>query len=153
MTRADPLVVGVLVDLAQGLRMLGVEFCVIGALVPEFLLETPPRRTTKDADVTVLVQTLDDFERVKLGLTPFGFTATRQPHRLTHRDGGWVDLLPYSRALAPGGHLVDAPRHDVEPDWFRSTRPERTPGFHFSWRHGTGGAAPALRTSETGGVR
>ena len=58
MTRADPLVTGVLADLARGLRALEVEFCVIGALVPELLLDVAPRRMTKDADVTVLVESL-----------------------------------------------------------------------------------------------
>jgi predicted nucleotidyltransferase len=109
MTRADPLVTGVLVDLARGLCALDVEFCVIGALVAEFLLDTPPRRMTKDADVTVLVHTLADFDRVKQGLAGFGFTPTRLSYRLTHRDGGWVDLLPYSKALAPTGHLEMSP--------------------------------------------
>jgi len=110
MKRADPLVTGVLTDLARGLRALEVDFCVIGALVPELLLDAPPRRMTKDADVTVFVDTFDDFERVKRGLEPFGFTATGLPHRLTHGDGGWVDLLPYSRSLAPNGRLQMSPQ-------------------------------------------
>jgi predicted nucleotidyltransferase len=110
MTRADPLVTGVLADLARGLRALQVEFCVIGALVPELLLDVAPRRMTKDADVTVLVESLAHFERVKRDLEPFGFTPTTVPHRLTHRDGGWVDLLPYSRSLAPTGRLQMSPQ-------------------------------------------
>ena len=77
MNRADPLVTHVLADLARGLRALEVEFCVIGALVPELLLDEPPRRMTKDADVGVLVHTLADFGRVKQGLEPFG--ASHQP--------------------------------------------------------------------------
>jgi predicted nucleotidyltransferase len=105
MRRADPLVTGVLADLARGLRAIEVEFCLIGALVPELLLDEPPRRMTKDADVNVLVDTLADFGRVKEGLEPFGFSPTGLAHRLTHRDGGWVDLLPYSRSLAPNGRL------------------------------------------------
>lgn len=109
MRRGDPLVTGVLAHLARGLRALDVDFCIIGALVAEFLLDVPPRRMTKDADVTVLVHTLADFERVKHELAQFGFTPTRLPFRLTHRDGGWVDLLPYSTALAPTGHLEISP--------------------------------------------
>jgi predicted nucleotidyltransferase len=107
--RPDPIVTGVLAHLARGLRALDVDFCLIGALVPEFLLDAPPRRMTKDADVTVLVRTLADFEQVKRGLAQFGFAPTRLPYRLTHRDGGWVDLLPYSKALAPTGHLEMSP--------------------------------------------
>ena len=44
MRRADPLVTGALADLARGLRALEVDFCVIGALVPELLLDEAPRR-------------------------------------------------------------------------------------------------------------
>ena len=109
MRRADPLVTGVLADLARGLRALEVDFCVIGALVPELLLDEAPRRMTKDADVAVLVDTLADFGRVKQGLEPFGFSPTGLAHRLTHRDGGWADLLPYSRSLAPNGRLELSP--------------------------------------------
>jgi len=77
MNRADPLVTGVLADLARGLRALEVEFCVIDGLVPELLLDEPPRRMTNDADVSVLVHTLADFGRVRQGLEPFG--ASHQP--------------------------------------------------------------------------
>jgi predicted nucleotidyltransferase len=105
MTTADPLVLAALSDLARGLRALGVRFCVIGALVPEALLAAPPRRRTNDADATVVVETLDDFERLKRQLAAFGFTLTDRPYRLAHRHGGWVDLIPYSQALAPSGHL------------------------------------------------
>ena len=105
MTRVDPLVVAVLSDLARGLRVLEIDFCVIGALVPELLLGVTPRRLTNDADATVVLDTLAAFERLKGRLAEFGFVPTRLPYRLTHRDGGWVDLLPYSEALAPTGHL------------------------------------------------
>ena len=42
MTRVDPLVVAVLSDLARGLRALEIDFCIIGALVPELLLRVTP---------------------------------------------------------------------------------------------------------------
>lgn len=105
MTRVDPLVVAVLSDLARGLRSLEIDFCIIGALVPELLLGVTPRRLTNDADAIVVLETLTAFERLKERLAEFGFVPTRVPYRLTHRDGGWVDLLPYSKALAPTGHL------------------------------------------------
>jgi predicted nucleotidyltransferase len=60
---------------------------------------------TNDADATVAVQSLVDFERLKDGLADFGFSRTSQPHRVQHRDGGWVDLLPFSKTLAPEGQL------------------------------------------------
>ncbi len=101
----DPVVLVALSDLATGLRAQGVGFCVIGALVPEVLLEEPPTRRTNDADATVVVETLDDFERVKMRREEFGFRRTKRPYRLTHKSGGWVDLIPYSRTLAPTGRL------------------------------------------------
>jgi predicted nucleotidyltransferase len=105
MARVDPLVLGVLSDLAKGLRALDVEFCVIGALVPEVLLGAAPRRLTNDVDATVVVETLEQFERLKEQLAAFGFAPTSRAYRLTHRGGGWVDLLPYSKALVPTGRL------------------------------------------------
>lgn len=105
MTGVDALVVAVLSDLARGLRALDVEFCVIGALVPELLLGVRPRTFTKDADVTVILDSLADFDRLKERLSEFGFERTNRPYRLTHRSGGWGDVLPYSEHLAPTGRL------------------------------------------------
>ena len=105
MMRADPLVVAALSDLARGLRAIDVEFCVIGALVPELLLAVRPYRLTKDADAAVVLDSLADFERLKERLSDFGFEQTSRAYRLTHRSGGWVDLLPYSESLAPTGRL------------------------------------------------
>jgi predicted nucleotidyltransferase len=101
----DPLVLRVLSDLGKGLLASHVEFCVIGALVPEVLLGVPPRRRTNDADATVVVETLDQFDQLKADLAAFGFTPTRHAYRLAHSAGGWVDLLPYSRTLVPSGQL------------------------------------------------
>ena len=60
---------------------------------------------TNDADVTIVVQSLADFETLKNRLADFGFTRTRLPHRMQHRSGGFVDLLPFSESIAPGGRL------------------------------------------------
>src|SRR2546425_6131082 len=105
MMRADPLVLAALSDLARGLRAIDIEFCVIGALVPELLLAVRPHRLTKDADAAVILDSLADFERLKKRLSDFGFERTSRAYRLTHRSGGWVDLLPYSESLAPTGRL------------------------------------------------
>lgn len=105
MTRIEPLVAAVLSDLVPGLRALKVEFCLIGALVPELLLGVTPRRLTNDADAIVVLDSLADFEELKERLSIFGFASTRFPYRLRHRNGGWVDLLPYSEALVPMGRL------------------------------------------------
>ena len=105
MARIDPSLVPVVSDLARGLREMGVEFCVVGALVPELLLDARPRRMTNDADVMIVVESLDEFERVKDRLGDFCFTRAREPHRMRHRDGGLLDILPFSEAIAPDGRL------------------------------------------------
>ena len=105
MPRLEPAVVPVVTDLDRGLRALGVPFAVVGALVPELLLNARPTRMTNDADVTVVVDSLAEFEQLKDRLEEFGFRRTEVSHRLRHRSGGRADILPFSHALAPGGRL------------------------------------------------
>jgi predicted nucleotidyltransferase len=105
MPRIEPVLLPVVTDLARGLRELGVPFGVVGALVPELLLDARPTRMTNDADVTVVVESLAEFETLKDRLGAFGFARTLTPHRLQHHSGGLVDLLPFSESIAPGGHL------------------------------------------------
>ena len=54
-------------------------------------------------DVAVVVETLEDFEQLKGRLADYGFTRARPPHRLDHRHGGWVDILPFNEAFARDG--------------------------------------------------
>ena len=105
MPRIEPGLVPVVTDLDRGLRELSIPFAVVGALVPELLLDVRPARMTNDADVTIVVQSLADFETLKNRLADFGFTRTRLPHRMQHRSGGLVDLLPFSESIAPDGRL------------------------------------------------
>ena len=105
MSRIEPTLVPVVKDLERGLRELNIPFAVVGALVPELLLDARPTRMTNDADVTVVVQSLADFETLKTRLADFGFTRTRLPHRMQHRSGGFVDLLPFSESIAPDARL------------------------------------------------
>ncbi len=105
MPRIDPNLVPVVTDLERGLRELGIPFGIVGALVPELLLAARPRRMTNDADVTVVVDNLADFNTLKDRLAAYGFTRTRVPHRMQHRDGGLMDLLPFSATIAPNGRL------------------------------------------------
>lgn len=105
MPRIDPSLVPVVTDLERGLRELGIPFGIVGALVPELLLDARPRRMTNDADVTVTVANLADFNALKDRLAAYGFTRTRVPHRMQHRDGGLLDLLPFSATIAPDGRL------------------------------------------------
>ncbi len=100
----EPNLIPVVFDLERGLRALGVPFGIVGALVPELLLDARPPRMTNDVDVTVIVQSLADFEALRDHLAEYGFTRTRVPHRMQHR-GGLMDILPFSDALTPDGRL------------------------------------------------
>ncbi len=51
MATIDPALEPALSALVRGLRELGVPFCVVGALVPQLLLDTTPTSRTNDADV------------------------------------------------------------------------------------------------------
>jgi len=76
MARIEQFLISVLSDLARGLREMNVGFCIVGALVPELLLDTTPRRMTSDADATVVVESRAEFERLKDRLADFGFGRT-----------------------------------------------------------------------------
>jgi predicted nucleotidyltransferase len=105
MPRIDAGLLPVLTDLQRGMHELGIPFGIVGALVPELLLDARPARLTNDADAVVLVQSRADFEDLKDRLVDYGFTRTRSPHRLQYRAGGLTDILPFSEAIAPGGRL------------------------------------------------
>jgi len=105
MPRIEPSLVPVVTDLERGLRELGIPFAIVGALVPELLLEARPRRMTNDADVIVIVDNIADFNTLKDRLAAYGFTRTQVRHRMKHRDGGLMDLLPFSATIAPNGRL------------------------------------------------
>jgi predicted nucleotidyltransferase len=105
MPRIDARLLPVVTDIERGLRELGVPFGIVGALVPELLLDARPARMTNDADVVVIAQSLAEFEGIIDRLAGYGFTRTRVPHRLRHATGGLLDILPYDEALAPSGKL------------------------------------------------
>jgi predicted nucleotidyltransferase len=90
MTRSlDRRLLDTVTALIDGLEHANVRYCLIGALVPELLLKTPPPRRTNDADAVVQVETLEEFERVKsaLELEPYGFTRTPGPFRVERGAG------------------------------------------------------------------
>lgn len=105
MPRIDPRLVPVVIDLERGLRELSIPFAIVGALVPELLLEARPHRMTNDADVTVVVPSLAAFDALKRDLADYGFVPASAPHRMTHRSGGVLDILPCSEGIAPGERL------------------------------------------------
>lgn len=105
MPRLEQALLPVVTDLERGLRTLGVPFAVVGALVPELLLDVRPARMTNDADVTVTVESLADFETLKDRLVDLGCARMPAPHRLRHHSGGLVDVLPFGPDITPGGRL------------------------------------------------
>lgn len=119
MGRIDPTLLPVLTDMERGLRELGIPFAVVGALVPELLLDIQPTRATHDADVTVTVASLPEFDALKGRLAAYGFEPTKVPLRLRHRDGGLLDILPYSDTIAPTGRLQLPPDTDMNMSGFR----------------------------------
>ena len=60
-------------------------------------------RMTELMGATVIIDNLADFNTLKDRLSAYGFTRTRVPHRMQHRDGGLLDLLPFSATMAPNG--------------------------------------------------
>ena len=103
MPRVDPGLMPVVVDLERGLRELGIPFGIVGALVPELLLDVRPYRMTNDVDLAVVVEDLAGFDLLKERLADYGFARTRRPHRLDHRHGGWVDILPVNETIVRDG--------------------------------------------------
>ena len=59
MPRLEPALLPVVADLERGLRTLGVPFAIVGALVPELLLDVRPARMTNDAPGQSLLEELD----------------------------------------------------------------------------------------------
>ncbi len=88
-------------DMARGLRELDVPFAIVGAPVPDLLLDVKPVQMTNDADATVVVQSAEDFETLKDRLGAYGFSRTRAPHRLQHQSGGWLDRGQRERPTSP----------------------------------------------------
>ena len=105
MPRLDPLIREALIDLKRGVDAAGARFCIIGALLPEFLLRAPSKRFTNDADAVMGAKTIGEFEDLKRHLQGFRFLETKLAIRLVHATGTRVDLLPYSETIAPAGTL------------------------------------------------
>ena len=69
---------------------------------------------TNDVDVTVVVETLTDFERLKARLAAFGFSGTRLPYRLQHQTGGLLDLSPLQQGHRARRSAGPRGRHHIQ---------------------------------------
>ncbi len=95
--RIDPALLPLVSDAVRGLHALGVPFALVGALVPELLLDVPPTRRTNDADLTVVVGSLAEFEDLKARLSDYGFATNEPP--LPPAAPGWRPagpIMPFS---------------------------------------------------------
>ena len=116
MARIEPFLIPVISDLVQGLREIGVDFCLVGALVPEILLNVRPRRMTNDVDVTVVVETLTDFERLKARLAAFGFRGTRLSYPLAASNRRLAGPSPLQQGHRARGSAGPRRRHHIQHD-------------------------------------
>src|SRR5258708_6070528 len=105
MLQPEPRLLEALHDLVRGLELSDVQFSIIGALVPQLLLDVAPKQLTKDADAAVLVKSLGDFSAVKVRLEDFRFKQTSREIRLQHAAGCVVDILPYGLSIVHDGRL------------------------------------------------
>jgi len=112
--------------------LIGAErFVVIGASVPTVLLDQglAGGRATRDVDAVLRVDSWEEFQELTRRLMTVGFRVRGAPHRFAYGSAE-LDLIPYSRALAPDGRL-EWPGEDramstlgIE-EAFASARPER----------------------------
>jgi len=90
----------VLPVLVEGFNACEIEYYLIGALARDLYMTglhdySAPRRT-KDIDFAVLVQDIDDYNRLMGHLINNGkFKQTDEPYRLRFSDGTLIDLLPF----------------------------------------------------------
>ncbi len=93
------------VRLVRALDALERRYCVIGALVPRFLMVVPPPERTRDVDVVVGAESMADVERLVRDLRARGYADVAPPMRFRDEAGVLVDVIPYGEALAPAGRL------------------------------------------------
>ena len=105
MTDIDPHLQGAIVRLVLALESMDRRYCLIGALVPRFLMLVPPPQRTRDVDVVVDVGSIQDVEQLTRDLRSRGYADVAPPMRFRDESGVLVDVIPYSDALAPEGRL------------------------------------------------
>jgi predicted nucleotidyltransferase len=93
------------VRLVRALDAMQRRYCLIGALVPRFLMRVPPPERTRDVDVVVDAESMADVERLVRDLRARGYADVAPPMRFRDEAGVLVDVIPYGGALAPAGRL------------------------------------------------
>ncbi len=115
----------VLTDLARVAAREGLAPVVVGAGARLLLLDWEHElfggRTTTDWDIAVRVESWDEFNGFKAALLGFEgdmFRRTSLEHRIVHRSGRSVDIIPYGGIESPRGAITwprDKRRLLVEP--------------------------------------
>lgn len=107
----DPETVEALRVLAQVLTEEGRSFALIGATVPQLLIDLrrgreSSGRTTRDADAVVTVASWEDFDRMHCRLFQVGFRPGSAPHELRFGENVRIDLIPFGPGLVQEDRLV-----------------------------------------------
>jgi predicted nucleotidyltransferase len=105
MTDVDLHLQQAVVRLVRALDALARRYCLIGALVPRFLMVVPPPERTRDVDVVVEAVSIADVEQLVRDLRARGYADVAPPMRFRDEAGVLVDVIPYGEALAPAGRL------------------------------------------------
>ena len=106
MTDVDPQLRDAVVRMVRALESMQRRYCLIGALVPRFLMSVPPAQRTRDVDVVVDARSIQDVEQLTRDLHLRGYVDVAPPMRFRDESGVLVDVIPYSDALAPDGRLT-----------------------------------------------
>ena len=98
----DPKAVEALRRLSRVLSREGRRFALIGATVPQIVLDlrgSPGSRETRDVDAVAEVNSWEDFTRVRRRLEQEGFRQGRVAHELWLDDEVRIDLIPFGPNL------------------------------------------------------
>ncbi|MPZ75078.1 MAG: hypothetical protein GEU77_00970 [Deltaproteobacteria bacterium] len=104
----EPKTVEALRILSRVLSQEGRRFVLIGATVPQILLDSREGsggRETKDIDAVAAVNSWDDFNRLRERLEQEGFRQGRAAHEFLRDDDVNIDLIPFGPALIEQDHL------------------------------------------------
>jgi predicted nucleotidyltransferase len=104
----DPKAVEALRILSRVLSREGRRFALIGATVPQIVLDfrgSPGSRETRDVDAVAEVDSWEDFTRVRGRLEQEGFRQGRVAHELLLDDEVRIDLIPFGPNLIEDGKL------------------------------------------------
>lgn len=104
----EPKTVEALRILSRVLSQEGRRFVLIGATVPQILLDSREGsggRETKDVDAVAEADSWEDFSRVRDRLQQEGFHPGRVAHELWLDDDVRIDLIPFGPALIEQDHL------------------------------------------------